>query len=280
MKICIYKITNNVDGKVYIGQTINYSKRKRSHISHLKDNKHHNEHLQRAWNKYGKENFSFEIIEECKTSELDKKEKYFIDLYNATDSSYGYNLVDGGQVFRKFTPELREKMSNSLKGRKFSELHKQRISEGQKGRIIKEESIEKAKTTAKINGRNKGQKNPNAIISNKVAKQIIIDLYNNESVSNLVKKYKITQDVVYNLMYNKTYVDILPEIREKLKNRTTINNNLKIEKAIEMYKNGISQNKIAKELNISRNTLRAELKKLNINTKANANQYVNTEVTS
>ena len=278
MKICIYKITNIVDKKVYIGQTINYNKRKNSHISHLKNKKHHNEYLQNSWNKYGEDNFIIEIIEECKITELDKKEKYYIDFYNSTNTTLGYNLVDGGQVFREYSPELRKKMSEALKGRKFSELHKKRISKGQKGKIIKKESIEKQKTTALLNGKNKGQNNPNAIISNKIAKDIIMDLYNNKSVSFLKQKYQIQQDVIYNLMYNKTYINVLPEIRKELKNRTTNNNDIKVKKAITMYENGLSQNKISKELNISRNTLRKALKNLNINTKNHVNQYVNTEV--
>lgn len=280
MKICIYKIINLIDNKIYIGQTINYTKRKRNHINKLKNNKHHNEHLQNSWNKYGEESFSFEIIEECKIAELDKKEKYYIDIYNTIDPNYGYNLVDGGQVFREFSPELRKKMSIALKGRKFSEIHKKRISQSQKGKIIKKESIEKAIKTAKINGKNNGQNNPNALISNKIAKKIIIDLFNNKPVSLIEIKYNVSQDIVYNLMYNKTYTDILPLIREEIKNRTTTNNNFKIEKAIEMYKKGLSQNQISKELNISRNTLRKALKNLNINTKAHINQYVNTEVIS
>lgn len=278
MKICIYKITNLVDGKVYIGQTINYPKRKRSHISHLINGKHHNEHLQNAWDKYGEDKFEIEIIEECTVSELDMKEKHYIDLHNAINSKYGYNLVDGGQVFRKFTLETRKKMSNSLKGRVFSEIHKQRISKGQIGKEIKQESIEKQKKTAKVNGKNKGQKNSNALISNKVAKMIIMDLYDNIPVSHLVERYQVSQDTIYGLMYNKSYIDILPEIREIVKNRTTTNNTIKIQSAIEMYKGGMSQNKISKELNISRNTLRKTLKELDINTKIHINQYVNTEV--
>ena len=278
MKICIYKITNIVDKKIYIGQTINYSKRKNSHISHLKNNKHHNEHLQNAWNKYGEENFTFEVVEECKITELDKKEKYYIDFYNSTNAKLGYNLVDGGQVFREFSPQLRKKMSEALKGRKFSELHKKRISESLKGRVIKKESIKKSKITALLNGKNKGQNNPNTIINNKIAKDIIIDLYNNKTVSFLKQKYQVSQDIIYNLMYNKTYIDVLPEIREELKNRTVNNNDIKVNEAITMYKNGLSQNQISKELNISRNTLRKALKELNINTKNYVNQYVNTEV--
>ena len=57
----IYKITNNVNGKFYIGSSQNISRRWYDHKRELRIQKHHNKYLQRAWNKYGEENFSFEI---------------------------------------------------------------------------------------------------------------------------------------------------------------------------------------------------------------------------
>lgn len=60
---CIYCIKNILNNKVYIGSSVNFNKRKNLHLHYLKNNKHHSNHLQKAWNKYGKENFVFEIIE-------------------------------------------------------------------------------------------------------------------------------------------------------------------------------------------------------------------------
>ena len=73
----------------------------------------------------------------------------------------------------------------------------------------------------------------------------------------------------------------MPDVREELKTRTSILQENKIESSIEMYLSGNSQNKIAKELNISRNTLRKELKARDINPQIYINQYIkqaNTEV--
>lgn len=73
----------------------------------------------------------------------------------------------------------------------------------------------------------------------------------------------------------------MPDVREELKTRTSILQENKIELSIEMYLSGNSQNKIAKELNISRNTLRKELKARDINPQIYINQYIkqaNTEV--
>ena len=63
MKGYIYQIINKVDGRRYVGQTINLHKRKQTHFSKLRNNKHPNILLQQAWNEWGEENFSFEYEE-------------------------------------------------------------------------------------------------------------------------------------------------------------------------------------------------------------------------
>ena len=60
----------------------------------MKNNKHWNEHLQNAWNKYGKHNFEFEIIEKVDNeNNLERREQCWIDFYNAADRKYGYNIA-------------------------------------------------------------------------------------------------------------------------------------------------------------------------------------------
>lgn len=66
-KIGIYKIENTINKKVYIGQSNNILIRFSNHKYELNSNKHSNSHLQRAWNKYGRENFIFDILCECNT---------------------------------------------------------------------------------------------------------------------------------------------------------------------------------------------------------------------
>lgn len=92
----IYKITNQINRKVYIGQSKYIEKRWNKHKSTAFNSNDHNYncHLYRAIRKYGIENFSFEILEECLVSELNDKERYYIKLYDSFFN--GYNLTFGG----------------------------------------------------------------------------------------------------------------------------------------------------------------------------------------
>lgn len=71
---CVYKITNIINNKYYIGSTVDFKNRKRQHLSELKNNKHDNKHLQASFNKYGEEAFSFEVIEHVLINKLIERE--------------------------------------------------------------------------------------------------------------------------------------------------------------------------------------------------------------
>jgi len=89
----IYAIINKINGKMYVGSTKNLHKRKIHHFSDLKRNKHHNEHLQQAFNKYSEENFEFKELEHCIENNLMKREQHYINHYNTTNRNCGYNLA-------------------------------------------------------------------------------------------------------------------------------------------------------------------------------------------
>lgn len=111
----VYCIENISSNKKYIGQSMDIEDRWRKHINELNHNNHHNNHLQNAWNKYGEKDFKLYVIEYCEVHELDKKEIYYINLYNTTDRKYGYNLKSGGQKGNHYTDEIKYKMSESIK---------------------------------------------------------------------------------------------------------------------------------------------------------------------
>lgn len=94
----IYKIINNINGKIYIGQSIDIKKRYREHIfsgTHNYD-KDANSPIHKAMKKYGKNNFSLELVESCSREELNEKEKYWIQYYDSYNT--GYNATLGGDT--------------------------------------------------------------------------------------------------------------------------------------------------------------------------------------
>lgn len=279
--IGIYKITCLINQKVYIGQSILLNKRLNSHFSHLKRGVHHNAHLQNAFNKYGEENFVIEILTKCNEEELDNLERYFISIYNSMNKNFGFNLMNGGQDSRRyFTQEVKDKMSKSNKGRIFSDEHKKHISLSQKGKTISAESIAKCIATKKLNQSHVGEKNANAIISNEKAKSIIEYLLLGHGVIETTNEFSVSKNVINNLIQNRSYTNILKPQREYLKNMYNQSFKDKVDKCVEMYLSGMSQNEIAKKMNVSRNSLRRELINKNIDTQHHINQfiYVNTEI--
>lgn len=95
----IYKLTNVVNGKVYIGQTsISLRKRLLKHISDARqDTKVKKHYLQKAIYKHGCDNFKIEILETCNKERLDEREIYWIKHFNSTCPELGYNCTHGGQ---------------------------------------------------------------------------------------------------------------------------------------------------------------------------------------
>lgn len=113
--IGIYKITNTVNGKIYIGQSINLNKRIMGHKSVLSKGKHQNSYLQHSFNKYGKDCFTFEIIEICESDNLNTRENYWIMLYKSHESEYGYNMdiPTSGEKKRIVSKATGKKISDS-----------------------------------------------------------------------------------------------------------------------------------------------------------------------
>lgn len=128
--IGIYKITNNIDGKSYYGSSKNIRKRWLKHKNELNKNKHINILLQRAWNKYGEDNFIFSVVEECDVENLLIIEQKYLDLnpeYNiGKKSNGGDNLSNNpkkNEIIEKIRTSLHKTfdlMSNEEKKTKFS----------------------------------------------------------------------------------------------------------------------------------------------------------------
>ena len=98
--IGIYKITNKINGKCYIGQSIDVEKRLKEHKLRAfrgdeETNKEYHKALYRALRKYGVEQFTYDILIACSKEQLDEYESYYIHLYKSNESNYGYNETSG-----------------------------------------------------------------------------------------------------------------------------------------------------------------------------------------
>lgn len=113
----IYKITTKHNGLIYIGQTIqSVKKRWRGHLSHLGKGQHHNYLLQRVYDKYGADDFVFEVIERCRLTEIDERERFWISFYDTINREKGYNFESGGNELKKHCPETIERMRSASRG--------------------------------------------------------------------------------------------------------------------------------------------------------------------
>lgn len=153
----IYKITNLINNKIYIGQDINnnskYFGSGKLIISAIK--------------KYGKKNFVKDILEYCiNEKQMDEREIYWIKEFNATDKEIGYNICEGGKTFRtmkgennsrfgkKHTEETKKLIKEKRKLQKMTDDQKQKLREKWKsdqnpGKNKSKETIEKLKKVAK-----------------------------------------------------------------------------------------------------------------------------------
>ncbi len=102
--IGIYKITNQINNKVYVGQSINIYKRWSEHkAQHIWNNPNYhgyNYPLYRAFRKYGLDNFIFEVIEECDNDELNAREIYWIQYYDSCNNGYNQTIGGGGNSIK------------------------------------------------------------------------------------------------------------------------------------------------------------------------------------
>ncbi len=168
-KTGIYKITCLINNKSYIGSSININKRWNSHRSELNNNIHKNKKLQNAWNKHGKQNFIFEIVEYCTEEEMLIKEELQIMNYDSYNN--GFNLI--------------EKPTKNLLGYKHSDENKikMKISAVERGRI-------------------------SGVLNREQVNEIRQKFFSGEKIGTLCKQYNVHRKTIRECVYLKTYVDV------------------------------------------------------------------------
>ena len=134
-KIGIYKITSP-SNKIYIGKSIDIEKRRKTYV---RLNCKSQTKLYNSFLKYSFQKHLFQIIEECSIELLNEREKYYVDFYNTFNTKLGLNIRDGGGNSANISEEQKEKISNSLKGKKHSQERIEKNRNSQLGKTLTEE---------------------------------------------------------------------------------------------------------------------------------------------
>lgn len=239
-KIGIYKITNLISGRVYVGQTKEgFQKRYWFHRWSLRNNKHSNKHLQNSWNKYGEDNFIFEVIEVVDKCDIDEREKYWIDYYRKNGECYC--IQDGGQ------PNNLVVYVSSESRKRTGELNRQRML----GSKLTEET--KAKMSKTRLGKHPIRKNDTMTIdeATQVKKMLIDGCSNKEIIDTVGVPYKAINGIISNNNYNAVKVDGWDEyILNRLNNVKHRLTKEQILELVEYSKNGMSVEELSKKYNI------------------------------
>lgn len=148
----IYILRNLTNGKFYVGSTVNLRRRCHQHFEGLRSNRHHNPHLQSAWNKYGAPSFEFLVVEIIdSTPEILVREQAWIDALGAatSDDCYNFCAKAGSHLGRKRSEETRRKLSVANTGKRHSEQAKQKMRDAKLGRKLSEEHKRKVGDAAR-----------------------------------------------------------------------------------------------------------------------------------
>jgi group I intron endonuclease len=208
----VYKHTNLINNKVYIGQT-SYS------------------NPEQRWGKYGQkyssckyfysailkydwDNFSHEILETNLTAEeANKKERYYITLYKSNQENFGYNLTSGGEQGKILSPISKQKMSLAKKGKSLSEEHKQNISKAFKGEKHPNYGKHLSETTKKKIGEKNSKPiqcvETGVVYKNRIEAAQAVGLKNHRSITEALRDSWRTagKDKNTNIRYHWKYVD-------------------------------------------------------------------------
>lgn len=145
----VYSIKCSANRKLYIGSSSRgCSQRWWDHKKALRTNTHHSVLLQRAWNKYGEQQFVFEMVEITIPDKAVVREQHYMDLYETTNPQKGFNICSKAGSCRGVirTDEQRRKMSEAQRRRKPpSDETKRKMSESQRGKKMSPEAIEKTR---------------------------------------------------------------------------------------------------------------------------------------
>lgn len=263
----IYKATNIVNGKMYIGKTVGDLQRRKRQHKHDAINFNDNYIFHKAIRKYGWENFKWKTIEKCNNDEeLRLRESYWISYYRTYigfENCNGYNMTLGGegQAGRIYSDKSKKKMSKSHLGRKLPKEQREKIGKSNKGRIVTEETKEKIRKAqkGKLRPQTSGDNSPVAKLTSEnviLIKQMLMKGYSQRKIA---KEFNVSRNTITFIQKGKTWKNV--EVEGFIpfdKNQTGSNNvNAKlIENEVREIKKlllegNLKQKEIAKKFNVS-----------------------------
>lgn len=210
--IGIYKITNLINNKVYVGQSIAIERRWTQHKSPYEQQRHPDLPINQAFQKYGVENFKFEVLEECAADELNVKEQQYIELFQSLTHQHGYNIRAGGEgnheenhPRHKLTKEdvidIRTRYMNHERCKEVEQLYRDRIGHSGFSKIWKGETwtsimpevyTPENKEFHLHNTAQKGSENGRAKLTEDDVRAIRLRKKNGENYHDVYKDYKYT----------------------------------------------------------------------------------------
>ncbi len=147
----VYKITNKINGKVYIGSTNHIHRRRTQNFNRLKNGIHNSFKLQKDYDLYGLDAFEFDVIERHVNNEiLLDREQFFIDKYMAYTEGYNVCQFSCSSKGRKQSEDQKKQHSERMKGKKLTKEHRDNLSIALKGRKLSEETKQKISESNKI----------------------------------------------------------------------------------------------------------------------------------
>lgn len=271
-KFYIYKITNTINDKIYIGQTNDFNRRKSQYKHACKDQP--DQFITKAMLKYGFDNFVMEIIDTLNSrEEANIKEEEYMLLYDSRNLEKGYNIATGGGVFGltesikiKISEKLKEHYKHNvskMKGRVYSQEHREAISRGSMGkkgtnlgkkftqehrdkiRIANTNKTHTPETRAKLALIKKGITPTNAKLNFEIAKEIRNSKLKNKKLAVI---YNVSNTTISDIRRNKIFVDK----NYCVKPCKSTNRILTMEQAVEIRNSNKNISELMKEYKVRR----------------------------